>query len=506
MNLAVFLQNAARTFANRPAISLGKNLYATYGQFGDWVARLAATFRAERLAQGDRVGIAMSNTPEYLEILFGIWHAGLCAVPMNAKLHPREIAYALTNSGARWFFTSEELARKLSSLMDDVQSLERVVVAGNDGYRTLFDSPPMKMAEVDDLDPAWLFYTSGTTGRPKGAIMTHRSLRAMTLRYFSDIDSLTELDCMLHVAPLSHASGLESLPHVAKASHHVIPESGGFNSEEIADLTHHYNNITFFAVPTVVGRLVDDQAFANANLDSIKTIFYGGAPMYFADLQRALAMFGPKLVGVYGQGEAPCAITVLPKRIHTDVENPRYEENLSSVGTAFTGTEFRIVDDEGNDLPTGEIGEIIVRSDVCMSGYWNNPEATAKALRDGWLHTGDVGSVSDDGYLTLKDRSKDLIISGGMNIYPREIEEVLLLHPGVLEVSVVGRPHPEWGEDVVAFVVLRPGHSITGDDLDKICLNNIARFKRPKSYMFIEELPKSDYGKILKRELRKLLV
>lgn len=503
MNIAVLLKNSARSFPDRPAISFGKTLYATYGQFADRVARLAATFRAAGLAQGDRVGIAMGNAPEYLEIMFGIWHAGLCAVPMNAKLHPREITYALTNSGARWFFTSDQLGSKLSSVINDVPSLERIVIAGSDGYRTLFDSPPMKMAKVGDLDPAWLFYTSGTTGRPKGATLPHRALRGMMLRYLSDVDSLTEQDCMLHVAPLSHASGLESLPHVAKASHHVIPESGGFDPAEIADLTHHYNNMMFFAVPTIVGRLVNDPAFATANLDAIKTIFYGGGPMYFEDLKSALAKFGPKLVGGYGQGELPCAITVLSKRLHANIDNPRYEEHLSSVGIAFTGTEFRIVDENGNDLPDGEIGEIIVRSDVCMSGYWNDPEATAKALRDGWLYTGDVGCVSDDGYLSLKDRSKDLIISGGMNIYPREIEEVLLQHRGVLEVSVVGRPHPEWGEDVVAFVVPRPGYSLTSDDLDTICLNNIARFKRPKEYIFIEDLPKSDYGKVLKRELRK---
>nr|WP_321441580.1 AMP-binding protein [uncultured Hyphomonas sp.] len=503
MNIAALLKNSSRSFAGRPAISLGNDLYATYGEFGERAARLAAAFRAKGLAKGDRVGIAMSNAPEYLEILFGIWHAGLCAVPMNAKLHPREIAYSLTNSGARWFFTSNELANKLSSVTDDAESLEQVVIAGSDGYRALFDAPPMTMADVEDLDPAWIFYTSGTTGRPKGATLTHRSLRGMTLRYFADVDALSEHDCMLQIGPQSHASGLLSLPNVAKASHLVIPASSGFNSAEIAELTHRYRNISFFAVPTMIGRLVDDPAFANADLDAIKTIFYGGAPMYFADLQRALAKFGPKLVGGYGQGEAPCSISVLSKRAHTDVDNPCYEENLSSVGMAFTGVEFRIVDDAGNDLPNGEVGEVIVRSDVCMSGYWENPEATAEALRNGWLYTGDVGCVSDAGYLTLKDRSKDLIISGGMNIYPREIEEVLLLHPGVLEVSVVGRPHPEWGEDVVAFVVPRPGHSPADDDLDAFCLDNIARFKRPKSYIFIEELPKSDYGKILKRELRK---
>ncbi|MEJ2408867.1 MAG: AMP-binding protein, partial [Novosphingobium sp.] len=473
MNIAVLLKNSARSFADRPAISFGEDLYATYGEFGERAARLAAAFRAKGLAQGDRVGIAMGNAPEYLEIMFGIWHAGLCAVPMNAKLHPREITYALTNSGARWFFTSHELAGKLSSLMDDVESLEQVVIAGSDGYRALFASPPMTMAVVEDLDPAWIFYTSGTTGRPKGATLTHRSLRGMALRYLSDVDSLTEHDCMLHVAPLSHASGLESLPHVAKSSHHVIPKSGGFDAAEIADLTHRYNNMMFFAVPTIVGRLVNDPAFAKANLDAIKTIFYGGGPMYFEDLKSALAKFGPKLVGGYGQGEAPCAITVLSKRLHANVDDPHYEKHLSSVGIAFTGTEFRIVDEDGNDLPNGEIGEIIVRSDVCMAGYWENPEATAKALRDGWLYTGDVGCVSDAGYLSLKDRSKDLIISGGMNIYPREIEEVLLVHSGVLEAAVVGCPHPEWGEDVVAFVVPRPGHSLERDELDAICLDNI---------------------------------
>ncbi|WP_144097512.1 class I adenylate-forming enzyme family protein [Croceicoccus sediminis] len=503
MNIAVLLQNSARSFPHRPAISSGEDLYATYAQFGDRAARLAAAIRGSGLVRGDRVGIAMGNAPEYLEILFAIWHAGLCAVPMNAKLHPREISYALGNSGARWFFTSDQLAAKLSSLMDEVDTLESVMIVGSDDYRALLDTPPMAMVDVDDPDPAWIFYTSGTTGRPKGATLTHRSLRGMALRYLSDVDSLTERDCMLHVAPLSHASGLESLPHVGRASHHVIPKSGGFDAAEIAELTHHYENMMFFAVPTIVGRLVNDPAFASARLDSIKTIFYGGAPMYFEDLKAALAKFGPKLVGGYGQGECPCAITVLSKHLHANVDDPRYQEHLTSVGIAFTGTEFRIVDEDGNDLPSGEIGEIIVRSDVCMSGYWENPEATANALRDGWLYTGDMGCMSDDGYLSLKDRSKDLVISGGMNIYPREIEEVLLQHPGVMEVSVVGRPHPEWGEDVVAFIVAKAGQSPTEAELDAICLDNIARFKRPKSYFFIDELPKSDYGKILKRELRK---
>lgn len=503
MNVAIYLQTAARSFSYRPAVSLGTDIHANYGELGDRVARLAASLRSAGLEKGDRVGVAMTNAPEYLEVLFGIWHAGLCAVPMNAKLHPKEIAYALDHSGSRWCFITDDLAGKLASLPAEVQGLSRIVVAGSDDYKALFAARPMPMEPVDPQEPAWLFYTSGTTGRPKGATLTHRSLMAMTLRYFADIDAVSEGDCMLHAAPLSHGGGLYALPHIAKASHHVIPASRGFDPAEIATLTHHYDNLTFFVVPTMLVRLIDHPAIATTNIDAIKTIFYGGAPMYLGDLKRALAILGPRLVGMYAQGETPNTLTFLSKRAHADVDNPRYEAHLASVGIARTGVEFRIVDADGHDVAPGEIGEVITRSDVCMSGYWNNPDATRSAVRDGWLHTGDVGCVSDDGYLTLKDRSKDMIISGGSNIYPREVEEVLLLHPAIAEVSVVGRPHPDWGEEVVAFIVARPGHAPAVEEIDAICLENIARYKRPKDYVFLNELPKSDYGKVLKAELRK---
>lgn len=503
MNIAIYLQTAARSFPYRPAISFGRTLYANYGQLGDRVSRLAASLRSSGLEKGDRVGVAMTNAPEYLEVLFGIWHAGMCAVPMNSKLHPKEIAYALDHSGSRWCFITDDLAAKLSNLPDEVRSLSRVVVAGSEDYKAIVAAEPMSMEPVEPQEPAWLFYTSGTTGRPKGATLTHRSLMAMTLRYFADIDEVSEVDCMLHAAPLSHGGGLYALPHIAKASHHVVPISRGFDPAEIAELTHHYDHMTFFVVPTMLTRLVDHPAIAAANIDSIKTVFYGGAPMYLEDLKRALSVLGPKLVGMYAQGETPNTLTFLSKRAHADVNNPRYEEHLSSVGIARTGVEFRIVDSDGRDVALGEVGEVITRSDVCMSGYWNNPEATQSTLRDGWLYTGDVGCVSDDGYLALKDRSKDMIISGGSNIYPSEVEEVLLLHPGIAEVSVVGRPHTDWGEEVVAFIVARSGHTPTVEEIDKICLENIARYKRPKDYIFLKELPKSDYGKVLKTELRK---
>jgi len=255
-----------------------------------------------------------------------------------------------------------------------------------------------------------------------------------------------------------------------------------------------------------VKRLTGDPAIAAANLDHLKTIIYGGAPMYLADLEDALAVFGPRLAQIYGQGETPMTITALSKADHGDRANPRWTERLQSVGIARTDVEVRVVDDNDRELPIGEIGEVVVRGDVVMAGYWNQVDATAETLRGGWLHTGDMGSFDDEGYLTLRDRSKDLIISGGMNIYPREVEEALLLHPGVKAVSVVGRPDPEWGETVVAFVVPAGGvdgtDAPTVDDLDRLCLDRIARYKRPKDYRFVDSLPTNNYGKVLKRELR----
>ena len=261
--------------------------------------------------------------------------------------------------------------------------------------------------------------------------------------------------------------------------------------------------MTFFAAPTMVKRLATDPAVRDADLAGLKTIIYGGAPMYLSDLEEALEVFGPRLAQIYGQGETPMTITALSKADHADRRHPRRTERLQSVGVARTDVEVRVVDDDGRALPVGEVGEIVVRGDVVMSGYWNQPEATADAIRQGWLHTGDVGSFDADGYLTLRDRSKDLIISGGMNIYPREVEEALLRHTAVAAVSVVGRPDAEWGEAVVAFVVASDAATApTVEELDQLCLDHIARYKRPKDYRFVDSLPTNNYGKVVKRELR----
>ena len=506
MNLAVWVERHGRRRPDAPALAEGMLVHADWATFAARTASVAGGLRGSLgLAEGERVAILMRNRPEYLEALFAIWHAGLVAVPVNSRLHRDEVGYILDHSGASVVITDADHADDVEPLVNTVESLRTAVVAPGERWAGLTGSVPIAVVDRHPDDAAWLFYTSGTTGRPKGATLTHRNLLMMSLSYFADIDPVSPGDCVLHAAPISHGSGLYGLPHVARGAVSVIPETGGADPAEIARLLRRWPGMSFFAAPIMVKRLSTDPAIAAADLTNLKTIVYGGAPMYLADLEVALDVLGPRLAQIYGQGETPMTITALSKADHADRDDQRWRDRLQSVGFPRTDVEVRIVDEDDHPVPVGEIGEVVVRGDVVMKGYWNQPEATAETLRNGWLHTGDMGSFDEEGYLTLRDRSKDLIISGGMNIYPREVEEALLRHPGVKAVSVVGRPDPEWGEAVVAFVVADGDTRPTVDDLDQTCLDAIARFKRPKDYRFVDALPTNNYGKVLKRELRERL-
>jgi long-chain acyl-CoA synthetase len=507
MNIAAWLERNARCFADRPGISQGRTVHASYAQWAGRVAALAGTIRRQwQCVPGERAAIAMTNRPEYLEALFAAWHAGMVAVPVNAKLHREEFRYILGHAGARICFTSPDLAETLVPLADDLPELARVVVAGDAIWqKAVLSEERIPVAERRPEEPAWLFYTSGTTGRPKGATLTNRNLVAMCLGYFSDVDPIAPTDAKLHAAPLSHGSGLYGLPHIARAANNIIPESGHFDPAEIADLLQAWQGVSLFAAPTMLTRLVADPTFAGADRRGLKAIVYGGGPMYVADLLKAIDLLGPKLVQIYGQGESPMTITALSRAFHMDRSHPRWRARLASVGLPFAGVEVRVVDDEDRDLAVGDSGEVLARGDSVMAGYWQDERASAATLRGGWLHTGDIGALDADGFLTLRDRSKDMIISGGSNIYPREVEEVLVKHPAVAEAAVVGRAHADWGEEVVAFIVPRIGADVTEAELDRLCLDSIARFKRPRAYVFLETLPKNNYGKVLKTELRRRL-
>jgi len=511
MNLAHLLQRKALECPDRPALFSGTQPVATYGQWAQRAARVGARLRAAGLPPGERVLLFMHNHPRYLELLLGTWWAGLVAVPVNAKLHLKEVQWIVDNAAARWAFVTADTLPDRSAL----QGLDGVMDAdstecdawvqgggnGGDGLDGIEERAP--------TDTAWLFYTSGTTGRPKGVMITHRNLLTMGLAYFNDVDPVAAGDAIAYAAPMSHGAGLYAIPHLMAGARHVVPASGGFDAAELFALGRALGPLSLFAAPTIVKRIVDEAEAQGLTPEQcgqcFKTIVYGGAPMYAADIRRALRTMGPRFVQIYGQGESPMTGTALSRAHLADSAHPRHEERIASVGVAQTPVRIRVADADGRTLPAGAVGEVLIQGDSVMAGYWRNPEATAAAIRDGWLWTGDMGALDADGFLTLKDRSKDLIISGGSNIYPREVEEVLLHAPGVAEVAVVGAPDPEWGEVVVAFVVPASGTAPEARALDAFCLSHIARFKRPKRYVFVPALPKNHYGKVLKTALRDAL-
>jgi len=496
MNLALWLYRAGLSHADRPAAASGRRVVATYGELAARAARLAGAL-CERLGlnPGDRIAIAAKNTPDYITLFYGIWHAGLAAVPANAKLHGAELGYILEHSGTRVCFASPGIDGEIAAHAPN--TLERLITIGSADYVALYTADPIDVVPRSPGDLAWLFYTSGTTGKPKGAMLSHQVLAHASLAYAAEVDPVAPGDALLHAAPMSHGSGIYIMPHIARLGVQVVPESGAFEPEEIIDLFNAWPRMSMFAAPTMIKRLVACNAECNA--ENIRTLIWGGAPMYVEDALAALDRFGPRLAQIYGQGEAPMTITTLSKEDIADRDHPRWRERLASAGKPYASVEVRVADGADQPVAAGEAGEILCRG-VIMSGYWQNPQATAASMRGGWLHTGDVGIFDEEGYLHLKDRSKDLIISGGSNIYPREVEEALLAHGAVREVSVIGRPDREWGEVVVAYVV----GEASAAELDTLCLARIARFKRPKDYVFVDALPKNNYGKILKTELRAL--
>jgi len=500
MNLAHWLFRAAAAGGDRPALMAGEEVVADYAAFRDRAAALAAALIADGVRPGDRVALFMANCPEFLIAFWGAWIAGAAVVPVNSKLHPREAAFILENSRAARVFVTPDLAPGLA-----MAAVVRMTDVAGAEFAAMTCGPGAEVVHRAEDDLAWLFYTSGTTGRPKGVMITHGMLASMSLCYMADVDRVEPGDVALYAAPMSHAAGIYNLIHVLKGARHVCPSSGGFDADEVLDLAARIGPVSMFMAPTMVRRFTDAAKARGDRTYGIRTVVYAGGPMYLADIVEAVDWFGPKFVQIYGQGECPMGITALSREDVADRAHPRWRERLGSVGRAQSAVEVAIGDGAGGMLGPGETGEIMVRGRTVMPGYWENPEATAKTLVDGWLMTGDVGRLDAEGYLTLTDRSKDMIISGGSNIYPREVEEVLLEHPAVCEVSVVGRPDAEWGEVVAAFVVPVAGAEVDPAALDLFCRENIARFKRPKVWRALPELPKNNYGKVLKTELRRML-
>ncbi|MFC4941928.1 acyl-CoA synthetase [Pseudonocardia sp. GCM10023141] len=497
MNLGSFLTNAATRAPGSLALTTGTR-QATYGELDARVDALAAGLHGLGLVPGDRVVLWMRNCPEFIESFFACWKLGLVAVPVNPRLRGVDVAFHAADSGATALIHSPGYADAVSAV--DVAHRIGTGGAGAVSYDELIAAntgAADQTRSVADDDPAWLFYTSGTTGRPKGAVLTHANLTFVTVSWCADLNPLQPEDVVLHCAPLSHGAGFHALAAVARGATHVLPERTDPTGILAAIARHRVT--AAWMVPTQIRMLLDSPELAAADLSSLTSVVYGGAPMYRSDLVEAIERIGPVFCQLYGQGEAPMTITYLRREEHgldSDV--------LASAGIVRTGMELRIAAADDRLVSPGEPGEIQVRGPAVMAGYWQRPQESAAALRDGWLRTGDVGRLDERGYLHVLDRLKDMIITGGSNVYAREVEDVLLQHPAVQDAAVFGIPDRVWGEAVTA-VVVGPDARAT-DELRRFCRDHLADYMRPKHLHVATDLPRNSYGKVLKRELRERYV
>lgn len=508
MNVGTLFTKSARSFPERLAIAYG-DYELTYQQANERVNKLANALRGLGIQKGANVTILLHNCPEFIETLFACFKAGLGTVPINFRLHPKECSFIIDNSEAVTVVLGEDFRDSLFALRNEMPRVKHYIcitdpLKGMLRYETLLKDQPASFAdeEVERDDLAWLFYTSGTTGRPKGAMLTHHVLMTMTMNFFADITPLGPEDVILHAAPLSHGSGLYGIPNVAKGAANAILQSKTFDPKLVFETIQRRKVTNMFMAPAMIKRLITYPEIDNYDLTSLKCINYGGAPIYEEDLKAAVKKLGQVFVQLFGQAESPMTISYLRKEEHLLEGTKEQMKRLTSAGIPRTDLEVKIFDLNDKELPPGEMGEIVVGGEVVMKGYWRNPEATAETLRGGWLHTGDLGIMDEKGYVYILDRAKDMIISGGENIYSREIEDVILKHPAVFEVAVIGVPDEKWGESIKAIVALKEGQKAAEEEIINFCKEYLASYKKPKSVEFIEAIPKNPYGKVLKRELR----
>ncbi|MEM6824355.1 MAG: acyl-CoA synthetase [Pseudomonadota bacterium] len=499
MNLAQFAQQAAQRLASHPALIWGETTW-TWREFETRVGQMAAVFRDHGVGHGDRVLVQSRNTNQMLESMIAAFRLGAVWVPANMRGAPSDLAWMAELSGAKLLLCDAAFPEHAS-----IPGPETVLAIGTAAFgadidalmANARDAPPI--APVDRDDPAWLFFTSGTTGRPKAAILTHGQLGFVVNNHLADLlPGTTHADTSLVVAPLSHGAGLQALLMIARGAATVLTTAPKFDTSEIWELIARHRVSNMFTVPTILKRLVEAPEAASAERSSLKHVIYAGAPMYRADQIRAIEVLGPVLVQYFGLGEVTGAITVLPPADHST----ETESRVGTCGYPRTGMAVEVQDDTGTPLGPGQTGEICVTGPAVFAGYWQNPEANAKSFRNGFFRTGDLGHLDPEGYVYITGRASDMYISGGANIYPREIEEKILEHPRVSEVAVFGMPDPEWGEIGVAVVTPNAGETLDPIELGAFLDGAIARYKMPRQFHVWEEIPKSGYGKMAKRLVR----
>ncbi|MCF8024438.1 MAG: long-chain fatty acid--CoA ligase [Desulfobacteraceae bacterium] len=507
MNVGSYMTRAAQHYPQNIAAVFEEKKF-TYPELNKRTDSLANAFKTLGIGKGDRVGILQKNSHCFLETLFACFKIGACAIPMNFRLHPNEVAYHLNDARALAIVFSGDFNEAIKGIEEKASHTKHHISLQNplDGqldYEQMVsdnETSEDQTIEVADDDLGWLFYTSGTTGKPKGAMLTHANLVATSVGWCADLMHLEPEDVAMQAAPLSHGGGIHAIAVVAKAGNNVILD--GWKPKEVMACIEKYQVTNTWAVPTMIKMLITDPDLEKYDLSSLKWVVYGGSPMYVEDLKTAIRKIGPVFVQIFGQGESPMTGTFMRKEDHIIDGGPEAEQRLLSAGIARTDMEVKILDENDQELPYGEKGEIALKGPAVMKGYWERPEENAETLRNGWLHTGDVGYMDQKGYMYIVDRFKDCIISGGANIYPRELEEIIIQHPAVQEVAVIGVPDEFWGEAVKACIILKPGQATTGEEIISYCSQHMGSYKKPKSVEFLEELPKSNYGKVLKRTLR----
>lgn len=509
-NLAHFLSRNARRLGDRPAIIWDEKVI-TWAELDQRVSALAAAMK-ERfgIVPGDRVLVQSPNNNEITEIMLACWRAGAVWVPSNYRQSPAEVAYLGEKAEATLMFCEEGFPDHARVARETIPGLANVVCIGR-GFGTAYDDliaefigVQVENADVDRDDPSWLFFTSGSTGRPKAVVLTHGQLTFTALNHLNDLMPATgPEDVSLVVAPLSHGAGMHQLTQIAAGAASVLLPSGKFDPAKAWELVERYKVTNAFTVPTIVKMLTEHPSVDEFDHSSLRYVIYAGAPMYREDQKHALRKLGPVLVQYFGLGEVTGAITVLPRQDHHMEDGP--QARIGTCGIERTGLHVTIQDDEGRILAPFETGEICVAGLAVFAGYYKDDGANAKAFRNGWFRTGDLGHMDAEGYVYITGRSSDMYISGGSNVYPREIEEILLTHPEISEVAILGAPHPRWGEVGLAVCVRTPGASVKGEDLAAMLEGRLAKYKLPHNYIFLDEMPKSGYGKITKKLVREEL-
>jgi len=505
MNLSQFLTDSARRHPDDIGLVWGEDTW----KWAEVEARSTAFAAALRdrydMKKGDRLLVQSANCNQMFEAAFACWKLGCVWVPANYRQTPEDVAWLAASSGAKGLLVGAEFADHIAAC-DGVGFTATIGGAGDDDYDTLvaaYAYESVTATPVDRDDPAWFFFTSGTTGKPKAAVLTHGQMAFVVTNHLCDLMPGTgPKDASIVVAPLSHGAGIHQLAQVAHGVKTILPGGTKFDADEVWRMIAQWRVTNAFTVPTIVKLLVEHPSVHDHDHSSLRYVIYAGAPMYRADQVRALEILGPVLVQYFGLGEVTGNITVLPP-IHHSADDAAMR--IGTCGFARTGMQVQVQDAAGREVVSGATGEVAVIGPAVFAGYHNNSEANDKAFRDGWFLTGDLGHMDAEGFLYLTDRASDMYISGGSNIYPREIEEKILLHPAIAECAVLGVPDPTWGEVGIAVCVAR------GDACDAAALlewlgAKVPRYKMPKTVLFWDEMPKSAYGKITKKLIRAELV